>query len=425
MARKKYRILMFAPAFAPFANPEAIVNSKLVLAFLDAGWEVDVVSRNLAKESTYNYGSEGVEPWLPLKKVTHIIKYKSGSKLRRFGGTLWSGIRMRHPVEGCRWAAHAANLALRMHQEKGYDVIISRALPNFAHLPALLVTRLTGLPWIANWNDATGAKNPPPVGEGVNASLGFVTERFLDEVARTASWHTFPSDRMRRYICQYLGNRTEYRSSTIPHVLLESYQSNCRVKSSVFTLCYAGNLYAGRDPSVFFQALANFIEKKSLDERLKVNLLGLEGIGLNNLVKRYHLEKNVTFWGPMGYTTTLDRCLESDVLIVLEAPYAEGIYLPSKFVDYVQTGRPILAISPTVGTLRDLLSVYGGGIAADCTSVEDIVLALENLYAEWMRGTLAEVYGSHRLYDLFAADTVMERYKTILSEVERPLCAGR
>lgn len=419
--KSRYRILMFAPAFAPFANPEAIVNSKLVLGFLGAGWEVDVISRNLAEESTYNYGSEWIEPWVPLKKVTHIVEYEAGSRLRRLTETLWSGIRMLYPIEGCRWADHAANLALRMHQEKGYDLIISRALPNFAHLPALLFARLTELPWIANWNDA---KNTPPVGKEPQARLGFFHERLLSVVAREATWHTFPSERMKRYICEYLRHGTEDRSSTIPHVLLETSQSTCRAKSSVFTLCYAGNLYAGRDPSIFFRAVADFVEKKFLDERLKINVLGLEGIGLNNLVKRYHLEKNVTFLGPMSYTATLDRCLESDVLIVLEAPYAEGIYLPSKFVDYVQTGRPILAISPAVGTLQDLLSIYGGGIAVDCTSAEDIVLALDKLYVEWMRGTLNEVYGSQRLYDLFSAEKVIDKYRTILSEIGRRLCAG-
>jgi len=410
---KKIRILMFSPIFAPFANPEAIVNNKLALAFIQQGWEIDVISRELPITLGYDYGSTWMEPWLSLKDITHEVNYEVGGSFKRVYETVRGALCLNHFMVGCRWAEHAFNLAIQLHKANPYHVILSRSLPDVGHLPALKMAKITKLPWIANWNDASGVKNPPPAGEGVNASLGFNNERFLGAVARTASWHTFPSDRMRSHICTYLKNGTKQRSSTIPHVLLDSYQSTYRGKNNDFTLCYAGNLYAGRDPSVFFQALANFVEKKSDAARLKVNILGLEDIDLNNLVKKHHLERNVNFVGPMSYRKTLDSCLESDVLVVLEAPYVEGIYLPSKFVDYVQTGRPILAISPATGTLHDLLSSHGGGIAADCTSVGDIVLALEKLYAEWLRGTLDEVYGSRRLHDLFSPKTIIGLYKKI------------
>lgn len=410
------RILMFAPAFVPYANPEAIVNGKLALAFQNAGWHIDIITR-VVEASSYDYGSSWSEPWLALKERTYETSYAVGGTVSRFFAAVRDSLRTGHPVTGCRWATHSAELAAKLHREQPYDLMISRSLPDFGHFPALLFSKKCGLPWIANWNDAYGVKNPPPAGKGPQASLGLFHERFLAEVAREATWHTFPSERMRRHICQYLANGTGYRSSTIPHVLLDSYQSTYQGKNNIFTLCYAGNLYTGRNPSVFFQALANFVEKKSLYGRLKVNVLGLEEIGLNNLVKKYHLEQNVNFIGPLNYLTALDRCLESDVLIVLETPYVEGIYLPSKFVDYVQTGRPILAISPATGTLRDLLSDHGGGIAADCTSVEDIVLALERLYAEWLRGKLKEVYGSHRLYDIFSTATIIGLYEKIFTKI--------
>lgn len=407
---------MFAPLFPPHANPEAIVNGKLALAFQSAGWNIDIITR-VVEASSYDYGSSWNEPWLALKERTYETSYVVGGTVRRFVAAVRDSLKTGHPVIGCRWATHSADLAEKLHRAQSYDIILSRSLPDFGHFPALLFSKKSGLPWIANWNDAYGVKNPPPTGKGLQASPGLFHERFLAEVAGGATWHTFPSERMRRYICQYLGNGAESRSSTIPHVLLGAFQSTYREKSSVFTLCHTGNLYAERNPSVFFQALTKFVENKCLNARLKVNILGLEEIDLNNLVRQYHLEQNINFVGPKSYLTALDSCLESDVLVVLEAPYVEGIYLPSKFVDYVQTGRPILAISPAKGTLSDLLSIHGGGIAADCTSVEDIVLALEKLYAEWLRGTLHEVYGSHRLHDLFSTETTIGLYENIFNGV--------
>lgn len=204
--RSHYRILMFAPVFAPFANPEAIVNSKLALAFLDAGWKIDIIIRRLDVVSNYDYGSEWSEPWRPLKNAVHEPTYEIGGGIRRLIEALRDSFHMRHPIIGCRWAAHALDLAIRLHKQNHYQIILSRSLPDFGHLPALAFFKKTGLPWVANWNDAFGAKNPPPAGKGVHANIGFFHERFLREVARNATWHTFPSDRMRLYICKYLGN---------------------------------------------------------------------------------------------------------------------------------------------------------------------------------------------------------------------------
>jgi len=178
-AKKNYRILMIAPIFAPFGNPEAIVNNKLALAFLKAGCHIDVISRKQPETYGYNYGSAWVEPWLPLKDITHEISYEVGSKARRFFETARDALLMRHPIVGCRWAAHAFNLALRLHKQNNYQIILSRSLPDSGHLPALALTKVIDLPWIANWNDASGAKNLPPHGKGVHANLDFFHNRFL------------------------------------------------------------------------------------------------------------------------------------------------------------------------------------------------------------------------------------------------------
>jgi glycosyltransferase involved in cell wall biosynthesis len=408
---------MFAPAFAPLANPEAIVNSKLALAFLDAGWEIDIISRRLYGMSNYDYGSKWVDPWLPLKDFTHEISYEIGGKIRRLAETGWSGFRMGHPIEGCRWAAHAFKLALKLHKQQPYQIILSRSIPDVGHLPAMVFAKQTCEPWIANWNDAFGDKNPPPAGKGVNAGLGFFHERFLNEVARKANWLTFPSDRMRRYICKYLGNGTSEKSSTVPHVVMNPHRIRPKMENETFTICYAGNLYPGRNPEVFLRGVKEFLRAEGLRIKFKLLIIGLENLGLRKLVESSGLESFTEFKGPLSYMETLDYCEKSDVLLVIEASYEEGIYLPSKFVDYVQTGRPILAVSPQEGTLNDILSQYGGGIAVDCEKPEKVMEALIVLYSHWGANTLEEVYSSKRFFDFFSPSKVVSMYMDIFGKL--------
>jgi hypothetical protein len=135
---ESYRVLIFTPAFAPFGNAEAIVNSKLALALIESGWDVDIISRNLAKTSSYIYGSSWVEPWLPLRKHTFEISYKVGKKIFRTLDIIRCSIKTKYPIDGCRWAARAYDCALSLLKNKQCDIILSRTFTVYAHLPALM-----------------------------------------------------------------------------------------------------------------------------------------------------------------------------------------------------------------------------------------------------------------------------------------------
>ena len=68
---------------------------------------------------------------------------------------------------GNAWAALALRKGRELLSKNRYDVIMSRALPEYAHLPALILARESGIPWIANWNDPASLRLlPPPYGNG-------------------------------------------------------------------------------------------------------------------------------------------------------------------------------------------------------------------------------------------------------------------
>jgi glycosyltransferase involved in cell wall biosynthesis len=411
-----YRILMFAPAFPPFANPEAIVNGKLALSFLRAGWHVDIISRNFAEEwKGYNYGSAWIEPWLPLKEHTHVVHYASLGSVHRVAETLWAGISLGHPVAGCRWALQAVKLATRLNRENRYDVILSRSLPDFAHIPALALSTRAGIPWIANWNDPSGDKMPPPYGRGSSTKLGFFQERLLRHAARSANWITFPSDRLRSYICEYLQVGSKEKSGTVPHPgMLVKFEEQKRV-DDCFKICHAGKLYAGRDPEVFLLGLKTFMQRSRLKMKVEVCLVGLEEVEIERSARKLGLDGIIKYQGSMSYFDTLSLLNSSDVLLIIEGQHTEGIFFPSKFVDYVQVGKPVLALSPKNSVVNDIISVHGGGIVADCTSVEEVAEGLRLLYAAWTTGRLQTLYGSRALYKLFSPEVIVEKYRYIFS----------
>jgi glycosyltransferase involved in cell wall biosynthesis len=418
LKEQKYRVLMFSPAFAPLVNPEAIVNAKLALAFLGAGWDIDIISRDTDHFTSYQYAANWVEPWLPLREHTHEITYRAGNRLKRVVGALWSGVRMGHLVHGCRWAARAYELAKGLHARKPYDVILSRALPDVAHLPSMRLARETGLPWIANWNDPWDflrlrAEDPP-----LRTNVGMVNQRFLNGVSSSATWLTFYSDRLRERMVQYLPARVSGKSSVIPQAALRPQAPVPTQASGTFQICFTGRIFRQyQDMEVFLEGFARFLGEQEARGRAIFTWAGIDEMGLEEAAKGLGIGGNVRYMGTLSYLDALSLARNSSVLLILDPKDAGGMILTTKLVDYIQTGRPILAMTTPDSTTERLLKSGGGGIFTSCEDPSQVAEGLAVMYESWRNGTLDAEYASDRLFNQFSPETIVGRYHELFERL--------
>jgi hypothetical protein len=406
------RILMFAPLSYPPAGSEAIATGKLLLAMLDAGWGIDVICQ--ADFGQYYPATRG-GAFEPIARSVHSIEsYGKGGLLARVG--TGSASRALGSLRSVCWTKKAASVGSDLLSRKRYDFILSRATPQYGHLPALRLSKSSGLPWIANWSDPIPpAKAPAPYGRGPRAAIPFYVRQYCSAVARRATWHTFPCERLRKYVASYLPQVSE-KSSVIPHIALERFRSRVAVRNERFSMCHAGSLGL-REPEIFLGGVRRFLDGAGPRHELGLKLVGSEPGGLRGAVERFGLGRVVSVEGVKTYEETQAILAATAVVIVLEPPFDEGIFFPSKFVDLVQTGRPILAVSPQEGTLADILSANGGGIPVDCRSAHAVAQALERLYSAWAVGNLDSDFGSYHLFGLFSEDQVLGRYSEIFGRV--------
>ena len=405
-------VLMFAPYCYPPAGSEAIATSKLLLAALDFGWGVDVVSQANFGLS-YPASTNGV--WESLTRIVHNIDgVKKGGMIETLGRK--PSMQFFGNLQSISWARKALFTALRLASKKKYDFILSRVTPQYGHLPALVLHRLSGIPWIANWSDPIPTqKAPPPYGLGPNAPMSLYLNRYFSSVVKNATWHTFPCERLRQYFCSYFPECVG-KSSVIPHIALTRFRSESVKTNGGFSLCYVGSL-TFRNPDAFLEGVRRFLEKNRVERSLHIKFVGLPLERLRETTRRLGLDEIVSMEPVKCYEETQDILAKSNVLVVLEAPCEEGIFFPSKFVDLVQTGHPILAVSPVNGTLADILTANGGGIAADCLSPEAVEGAIKTLYVTWQQGLLESKYGSSHLFNLFSEDYVIGQYLEIFDRM--------
>ncbi|MBI5641480.1 MAG: hypothetical protein HZA17_13750 [Nitrospirae bacterium] len=404
-------ILMFAPYAYPSEGPESLVTNKLLYAMRSRHLIIDAITS--AKGARDNSPSAGI--WDTLADVVRTINISEElGFVKKIIGVA------RNPAlsdmsAGLLWSKIAFEVALRCRKVKQFDVILSRCLPYWGHLPAYIYARKFGLPWIACWNDPfLSSIIPKPCGKGKEAP--YVIKKYIAAVGNYADWHVFPCERLRKFMAPFFPTEVALKSSIIPHIALGRFKRSAEISRKVFSISHAGTLDRFRDPAAFFSGVKKFIEKCAPRD-LSITFVGRIDKYYHDLGRMNGLDSIVKIQDSKPYEESLDILSTSTILLIIEAPLAEGIFLPSKFVDYVQTGRPILAVSPLNGTLNDILTRHGGGIAADVNSPETVAAALEILYRHWNAGTLDESFGSSCLYPMFSEEYVIGEYSNLFKRL--------
>ena len=410
---KPTRVLMFATGFAPYMSSANLNNSKLALAMLNRGWELDVIS---ARDDDVMYGVAWADPWLPLKPITHEIYYAHGSLPVRLATRVWQSALLRHPIPGVRWAYEAYREGLKLHNLRPFDLVLSRFLNEHTHLPALAFARSTGVPWLANWNDPPGPYFPPPYNYPQPPLQRMLWERYYRDAAAATDFNTFPCERLADHMMEPLGLKDKSKVRVIPHIGLEGYKPKSRPEPGVFSLCHAGNLSAERNPAVLLQAIRRLLDEEKPANPVCLEIIGVEKVALGALLDKLNLREIVHFTGGMSYLDSLEHLASSSVTVIVEAPCEVGIFLPGKLADYASARRPILSLSPCEGTVKDEITLHGGGLVVDCTSVEHTYAGLRKLYLAWREGTL-DRYVSDTLRRALGAETAIPKYEELFAAI--------
>jgi hypothetical protein len=207
------------------------------------------------------------------------------------------------------------------------------------------------------------------------------------------------------------------KSSVIPHVSMGKLDIET-VPRDHFSLCYAGSVLPPREVNILFKGVKRFRELLNSENSFRVRFLVDKPEIVAASAKSMGIEDVIDIEDAVPYSQMPKSLAQSDILIIIEAPLQEGIFMASKIVDYIQIGRPILALAPPVGTIVDLFSKYGGGIAVDCQSVDAVVQALQTLYAHWKSASLNQTFSTDALLELFSEDNVLDQYGDLIEKLK-------
>lgn len=329
----------------------------------------------------------------------------------------------RIPDEFRGWVAPAA--AAVEHQFAAAadrpQVLATFGEPMTCHLLGLRLKRTLGLPWLAHFSDPW-ADNPFRRAFFLSQ---LVNRRLEAQVVAAADTVVFTSQETLERVMGKYPAAWQAKAQVLPHGYDPAlYAVPTAVPplsaSAPLRLRYLGNFYGHRTPYPLFEALlALHRQDPAALADVRVELVGgVPGYMLLHPAYRALPPGLVTVVPTVTYSESLRRMAEADLLLVIDAPDELSVFLPSKLIDYLGAGTPVLGIVPP-GTSARLLERLGGGSAvADPRDISAVTAALAaslaTARARRQQGGIPAPWGQADLRQSFQIDRVAARFAELL-----------
>ncbi len=392
------RLIAVAWAMPPMVLPRAIQTARSLKALHRRGWTSDVVSapEDVLSGTTLDHRFSALYGG---HYRSHIVEYREA--VRPSSWPRRAVRRWRPPIDinEDNWIRRAGTRVLGMPSASGADVLVTFAQPWMSHQVGRHVKRRRpDLPWLAHFSDPW-VDSPYFQDDGSDGMAARIREARVQEEAiiRDADAIVFVTRQTADLVMGKYPQELAAKVHVVPHGFDRDAASvrpaaSCAPAGAPsndrrpLRLVHTGNIYAGiRDPRSLFQALRLLGGGGELKGRIEVAFYGNAPAETLAALEASGLEGIVTFGGAVGYLESLRIAAEADVLLLIDADAEVNVFLPSKVVDYLMLGRPILAMTPKNGATADALAGTGHAVLPP-GDVEELARLLSAMIERHERG---------------------------------------
>lgn len=281
------------------------------------------------------------------------------------------------PDRWSSWWPAAVFRGLRLIRRHRVHAIWSTYPLMTAHCVAYTLSRLTGLPWIADFRD------PVTSSVATHDKLTVATQmRWERRVLFKARYSVFTTPgALRSYAERYPEIDRAGRLRMIPNGYDEDDFRDLPPYRSIegghpLHLVHAGILYpSGRSPIPFFEALASLRDSGFLGPRaIRVTLRASGSDALYGAeLQRLGLGAMVTLAPTLPYREALAEQSQADALLLFQGDQYDN-QIPAKLYEYLRIGRPIFAL---VGARGDTATILRESVGTALVPIDD-VQAIQN-----------------------------------------------
>ncbi len=327
----------------------------------------------------------------------------------------------RIPDEFRAWVplAEAATTAHLARSQFAPDLLVTFGEPMSDHLLGLRLKSRLGLPWIAHFSDPwvdSSFRRRNPIANIVNRRL----ERSV--VAR-AERVIFTSEETRDLVMAKYPPAWREKTAIIPHSFDPRLFPQAPPPDETLVVRHVGHFYGHRSPIPLFRALALLLATDP------GSLSGVRFELVGQLPWRFRRHPSlrrlphglVHLVGHVPYSRSLALMSSSDLLLTIDGADECSVFLPSKLIEYLGSGVPVLGIVPP-GTSARLLARCGGLVAdpREPNAIARALLRMLQLARERRRLPAREPWVGPTISGEFHAERVAARFSGLLRDSLRP-----
>ncbi|WP_090906757.1 glycosyltransferase [Nitrosospira sp. Nsp13] len=370
------RVLMIAFHFPPMRGSSGILRTLKFSRYLpEFDWEPIILTAHpRTYASTSNDQVAAISDRVAVYRAFGFDTSRHLSFMRRYPGLLAL------PDRWVSWSLGAIPMGLYLIRKYRPDVIWSTYPIATAHLIGLTLSRLTRLPWVADFRDPMTDVDYPPdrltrqMYQWIEKkSVTCCTKAVLTTPGAVDDYkERFPQTPASRFHLIENGYDEESFAAA------EASRITEQKKNARLVLIHSGIIYPSeRDPTQFFEALAALAQQGLISHTSLHVILRATAHDeyLLQLIDQYKIGDIVSLAPPISYREALSEMLAADGLLILQASNCNN-QIPAKLYEYLRARRPILALTDPVGNTAAALISVGVDTMAPLDSRNDIMREL-------------------------------------------------
>jgi Glycosyl transferase 4-like domain len=375
------RILAVVYCLPPLLVPAAMCYLKLILGLRENGVEVEALAID---PDTFVGPVGGLEDptlarLLPQDLVVHRVRSPESHPivrlLKRSDPVYRALYRVFEPRKR-EWTL-AARKTLGRLDLRQYDAVLTCSQPHANHLLGLEIKKGIRRPWVAYFSDPWSRN---PYVSRISSRITAYHRQLESQVLAEADLVLFTSPEMERLALGEFPSLLSGKTGVVPHGFVPSWYELARAAApppGPLRILHTGHFYGPRSPLPLLQALQGLNSRGDLASRLFFSFYGSFPASDRDLVRNGGLEPFFDIHGVVPYLESLALMHQHDALLLIDAPLrdqSESVFLPSKLVDYVGSGKPVIALTPREGATSRVLSEVGGHVReiTDTPSIEKL-----------------------------------------------------
>jgi glycosyltransferase involved in cell wall biosynthesis len=411
--------ILFVSYFAPpIASAESIQVAKTLRGLAGLGCEITLITSAGSKLYPSDPQLDGLMP--PSVRVVRVPSRESRSL--HLSAHVFVPFLLYLPDPMRWWARNATTVVRELAAREEFDLLVTRAQPFSCHLVGLRLARRLQMPWLAHFSDPL-ADNPYYYRFWANPHRQPNARLEASIVAAADEVHVV-SDEIAR--CFRSRHGADARVRVMPHcydaALYSGRPAEAIQAGGSLRIVHAGTFTGTRNPANFLRALKIVLTARpEYRNLLRVRFCGPVAPRYRRLAATLGLDGNVEFVGRVDYLTSLAEMSAADWLLLIDTGFdGESMFFPSKLVDYLGAGRPILALTPAAGASARILRDAGCHRTVDPDNVPDIAEYLLALLQSEAPLPLAPQLASNVVsQELFQRCTELARNSIVLEAQSR------